>query len=277
MSSNEWEQARAYVEQLREEGRTDEEIRQVMLKSGWTEEQIEKLFAREVPQAPAAPPPAQPGARPGAAPPERPGAASRPRPRPSAKRADVGGCGVAWILLVSLFLPPAGLIIGLIWLVSPQPAKKKWGVAGIAVSLAVLLVLAGSVLSAHNRQRERVMQTMCNSQMKQLAIGTLLYAQDHNLYLPDAANWQQELAPYIRARQCPKGGTYAMNPKLSRMHMSQLPDHGVTTVLFYEADDSGKPLPKAHGPEGANYAFADGHVKWLHHSSPEAREMAAGH
>ena len=260
MSSNEWEQARVYVEGLRQQGRTDEEIRQTMLKGGWTGEQVERLFTQEAPQAPA----------------QRPVAASGPKPRPSAKRADVGGRGVSWILLVSLFLPPAGLVIGLIWLLSRQPAKKQWGVVGTAVSLAVLLVLGASVLSARSRQRERDMQAMCNSQMKQLGIGTLLYAQDHNKCLPDAAKWQQELAPYIGSCQCPKGGTYAMNPKLSRMHILQLPDHPATTVLFYEADDSGNPLPKAHG-EGANYAFVDGHVKWLDHSSPEAAEIAAGH
>ena len=60
MSSNEWEQARAYVEKLRQQGRTDEEIRQVMLKGGWTEEQVEKLKAQEAPQAPAAPQQAEP-------------------------------------------------------------------------------------------------------------------------------------------------------------------------------------------------------------------------
>lgn len=123
MSENSFEQARTYVETLRQKGHTDEQIRQMMLKAGWTQEQLKALFAGEVPQAATRPP--------RLAPPSPPG------PRPSAERADVGGCPVAWILLVSLFLPPAGLIIGLIWLASPQPAKKQWGIAGIAVSLAL--------------------------------------------------------------------------------------------------------------------------------------------
>ncbi len=64
MSSDRWEQARAYVESMRQDGRTDDEIRQGLRQAGWPQEQVERLLAPEMPQPPGAeaPPPA-PGAR----------------------------------------------------------------------------------------------------------------------------------------------------------------------------------------------------------------------
>jgi len=68
-AGDEWEQARGYVERLRQKGRTGEQIRQIMLKGGWTQEQVEKLLAWEVLQAPAPPLLApRPSPRPSAAP-----------------------------------------------------------------------------------------------------------------------------------------------------------------------------------------------------------------
>ncbi len=48
-SGNEWEQARAYVRMLREKGHADEDIRQMALERGWTEEQVEELLPGRVP------------------------------------------------------------------------------------------------------------------------------------------------------------------------------------------------------------------------------------
>ncbi len=58
MSSNEWEQARAQVKKMREDGHTDDQIREMALERGWTQEQVEKILSREVLQAP--PPPSSP-------------------------------------------------------------------------------------------------------------------------------------------------------------------------------------------------------------------------
>ncbi len=57
MSSNEWEQARAQVKKMREDGHTDDQIREMALERGWTQEQVEKILSREVLQAP---PPSSP-------------------------------------------------------------------------------------------------------------------------------------------------------------------------------------------------------------------------
>jgi hypothetical protein len=62
MSGKETDQARAYIRGLRRSGRTDEEIRQLMLRSGWAEEQLDDLFGVDVPPPPA---PEEPLAAPG--------------------------------------------------------------------------------------------------------------------------------------------------------------------------------------------------------------------
>jgi len=49
MSQDYWEQGRAYVEKQRKAGRTNEEIRQGLLKAGWQEAQVAKLLPPEQP------------------------------------------------------------------------------------------------------------------------------------------------------------------------------------------------------------------------------------
>jgi prepilin-type processing-associated H-X9-DG protein len=284
MSSNEWEQARAYVEQLREEGRTDEEIRQVMLKSGWTEEQVEKLFAREVLRAPPPPPPAaQPSARTGATAPPASVPTPGRSPRQPARAADISQGAKVGIILVSVFAPIAGLIWGLIYLFSGQVAKKRWGAWGLGISVFVGLVHAGLVFSlvapmgAFGHARGQARQAVCLSNMKQLSLGALMYCQDYNERMPDAANWQEQLDPYVKNRQiydCPSGGTYAMNSELSWKTLSEI-SRPHETVLFYEVDNSGNPLYDVHMGK-ANYAYVDGHAASREKSEEGPRPTAQG-
>ena len=122
MSSSKWEQGRAYVEQLRGEGRTDEEIRQVMLESGWEEEQLDDLFAVGAPSPSAEPPPAP---RESAAPTKRPVPASGPKPRSSTERTF---CGVASVVcgLGTVVLLTIGILIFILALMGVLPGEVAY-------------------------------------------------------------------------------------------------------------------------------------------------------
>lgn len=268
MSNNEWEQARAYVDQLRQKGRTDQQIRQIMLKGGWTEDQVEQLFARDVLRAPPPPPPAAP-------PPARTDAPHRPaavpsagrRPRRPARAADISGGAKAGIILVSIFAPLAGFIWGVIYVFSGQAAKKRWGAWGLVISVLVgpghiaLVFPVVGPMAGYGHSREQAKQAVCLSYMKQLGVGALMYCYDYDDAgrMPDAADWQEQTYPYVKKiYHCPSGGTYAMNAELSWKKLVEIPSPS-KTVLFYEVDRNGNRLYDVHMGT-ANYTYVDGHV-----------------
>ena len=140
----------------------------------------------------------------------------------------------------------------------------------IGVVLVILAMFAAIMFPVFARSREKARFASCMSNLKQIALGMLQYAQDNNDRLPDAAHWQDQLDPYLKNRQlyvCPSdergwgtGNTYAMNPRLSSTKASDY-SNPASVVAFYDADDSGRPVARHNG--GTNCAFLDGHVKWL--------------
>lgn len=135
------------------------------------------------------------------------------------------------------------------------------------------------------------------SNMKQLSLGIIQYAFDHDNNLPDADKWVDEILPYLqnskallRDPSAPAGEeySYAFNRALAGATLKTSPSPGNTiasvqlrddgrkveapsTVLLFEstagiknASDTGQSMPKpGRHLGGTDYAFADGHVKWL--------------
>lgn len=196
-------------------------------------------------------------------------APSRPAPsKPKRKDTQLGGGAKVGILAASFLLPIAGLIWGIVWLVSGTGQKKTWGTAGVVASvvfgaawgIGVPLTLKAITQDA----KARAQQSSCLSNEKQLALGILMYAQDYDEVFPDARNWRTVVYPYVGNKlvfECPNGGYYAMNPRLSRAFLRPI-SAPASTVLLYEVDADGRQLKSVHNG-GANYAFADGHCKWL--------------
>lgn len=115
----------------------------------------------------------------------------------------------------------------------------------------------------------------CLSNLKQLGLAVLQYAQDHDETLPSADKWQDELLPYLKNEQafrCPVAPElecgYAFNAALSGLPLAQIENPAEMIVIFESAQGvrnaSGRPeaLAKRHN-EGGNVAYVDGHVKWL--------------
>ena len=113
---------------------------------------------------------------------------------------------------------------------------------------------------------------VCQSQMKSLALGAVMYMQDWDEKLPSARTWHAAVAPYTKSLAiftCPsvaKNG-YAINARLSMKTYGAIENTALTAIL-YETKQSGE---NAFGLgedvsfrhlNGANYAFADGHIKW---------------
>lgn len=124
--------------------------------------------------------------------------------------------------------------------------------------------------------RAATLKDTSQSNLKQLALGIMQYAQDHDEKMPDADSWVTEIMPYVQSGavfQDPAvlGGKwgYAYNRNLSGVSLADVDDPAATVLLFESATgkknaaDAGKSLPAVGRHDGGtNYAFVDGHIHW---------------
>ena len=139
------------------------------------------------------------------------------------------------------------------------------------------------------RARQQAAQASCASNLKQLAVGMLMYAQDHDEQFPPADRWSDAIYPYIKNDQllrCP--GTpqrefgYAFNRALSGRRLAEIANPAETPLLFdsktgkKNAADDGRswPSPGRHN-DGNDCAFVDGHVKWFREKPSFALQTAS--
>ncbi|MBW3637721.1 MAG: prepilin-type N-terminal cleavage/methylation domain-containing protein [Armatimonadetes bacterium] len=146
----------------------------------------------------------------------------------------------------------------------------------------------------------------CRSNLKQIALGLKIYVQDYNDKFPPVAvarsgYWAGSIQPYIQSwqifqcptapNQKPKTTDYFYNARLAQIEEKNL-DFLPQIVLAGEGNDDSptnyalSTLPEAwrhreKSPvrrhlDGANYAFADGHVKWLQPEKVSAKAPANG-
>ncbi len=202
-------------------------------------------------------------------------------------------------------------------------ATRAFTLIELLVVIAIIAILAAILFPVFAKAREKARQSSCSSNLKQIGLASIQYAQDYDErfaftyhYYYGSGNtdglyfWQYQYQPYVKNWQmfrCPSyqwhynypgplGGFDAsyvivsVSQNASLVTCTAIPGGAMAsvqdlagTIMHTESTSaevygpwSGAPteplvftergslsrVKEAHN-EGANYTFADGHVKWL--------------
>lgn len=260
------EQVRAYVEDLRQRGVSENEIAQLLRQAGWKEAQLAALL--------------------------------RVPPLPPAPAAPVGSSGLATAALIlgllSLLLPlavitgPLAVIFGAISLSKRRPGTASatvgiiLGVVCWVLMLFIVPILAAILFPVFAQAREKAMQATCISRERQVCRAVSLYCADNEEVMPPAARWPQQVSQYVLNPEnylCPAdkradkqsvsgaATSFTMSDAVGGVPLATVraPD---TLVILFDGTQlaGGRGAAEFRHNRGLNLGNADGHVRWLSES-----------
>jgi prepilin-type N-terminal cleavage/methylation domain-containing protein/prepilin-type processing-associated H-X9-DG protein len=176
--------------------------------------------------------------------------------------------------------------------------RRGFTLIELLVVIAIIAILAAILFPVFAKAREKARQSSCLSNVKQLMLSFIQYAQDYDEKFPSmywgGANWEPnnvwwggEVMPYIKNTQillCPSKSdtvcSYLYNQYLSQQSMGALTMPSETVALadsigngFWALDgntagnsmakfgDANCRIKDCHN-NGANFGYVDGHGKW---------------
>jgi len=153
-----------------------------------------------------------------------------------------------------------------VWRIVPFPASEARARMGSSkpefIGFLATIVASPEILG----QGPAPVSVSCLSNVKQLCLACLMYAQDNSERYPKADGWTKTIMPYVKNSAvfvCPERKTdrqgYTLNAALSGVPIARISKPALT-VLVYEGAD-GKPV-FLHGGKTA-IGFADGHCAMM--------------
>ncbi|MHB8993998.1 MAG: DUF1559 family PulG-like putative transporter [Armatimonadota bacterium] len=172
--------------------------------------------------------------------------------------------------------------------------KRGFTLIELLVVIAIIAILAAILFPVFAKAREKARQSSCLSNVKQLGLGLLSYAQDHDEMLPafsyGGIKWDGLIQPYVKNTQifrCPSASTltlaygwnynllgYPASPYVAAKSLGTI-DKPAETLWGMDVDNT-VPLclryyaayaPSKRHNDGSNVGFIDGHAKWFSYSS----------
>lgn len=155
------------------------------------------------------------------------------------------------------------------------------GVGGLC--MVAILVGAAILFPVFSQARLSAQKTACLSNVKQQALGLIMYAGDNNDRFPPAKSWMDKTGEYAGGEdtfRCPivskdvgaEAYGYGFNESLSQFVMSKV-QSPEDTVSVFESQRTGRnaaggqndeAVPGRHGPtKGNNFGYVDGRAKFV--------------
>jgi prepilin-type processing-associated H-X9-DG protein len=161
--------------------------------------------------------------------------------------------------------------------------------AGCAGCALPIIAIGGAILfPVFAQAREAARRQSCMTNLKQLSVAILLYAQDHDEKLPLKDSWQDAIVPFGPGSvplpfTCPSRSAvpgYAYNASLNAVFIGDLESADTRPLLFdsslgrANASDLLQSFAPRHARKGV-VAFADGSVETVA-AAPPAKPGAGG-
>ena len=104
----------------------------------------------------------------------------------------------------------------------------------LLVVIAIIAILAAILFPVFARARDKARQTSCLSNVRQISLALMMYAQDHNeVYPRTGGGWWYPLMPYVNNEQVFRTPAYADDATASSDYViSGLILHGLTMASF---------------------------------------------
>lgn len=134
-------------------------------------------------------------------------------------------------------------------------------------------MIGAAVVPEMTRARTAARSATSLSNLKQLVLGMVMYAEDWDGKLPDAAKWRSQIKPYVKNEEIfnsPFGGyQYCFNAKLSGVNIHKVLNPS-DVVILYEGYNGKPPVAGYYLPAdgAARVAYLDGHVKSIYSPLP---------
>jgi prepilin-type processing-associated H-X9-DG protein len=166
--------------------------------------------------------------------------------------------------------------VGDVWkMVAPDPLLRRSRNAIDSIDTASNLTFLVRYPKAVLAGRAMAKEVNSLSNVKQISLGLIMYAQDYDeVFIPDAARFKETILPYIKSEAVftspfdPAGTiSYKFNPQLVRKSMAKIAEPA-NTVMVFEGEHK-KLLFRYDGK--AVVGFADGHAKFV--TPEEAKKL----
>jgi len=176
-----------------------------------------------------------------------------------------------------------GLVFGIIGLVQINNNKGRLRGRGMAIAgvicagfsfLVSFLILPAVLFPVFARAQEQAKQATCLSNVKQISLAILMYADDYDGRYPLRANWADAVLPYNKNQemfQCPKlpigEGGYAFNKAMAGAMKDGSSSDAAFRVVVFESRPGknvvgGQADMEARHMGGLTVGYGDGHCNW---------------